>query len=71
MDIIKDPQLSLDFAAKEQLAGESVSPNCAEKGRLGLVLVHSSAAPQAQSDKSSRVSKIIDGVISHARSLSW
>jgi hypothetical protein len=70
MEIGNESQLSLDFeaASKASAGNPTVVGPIPDKPRL--VLVHSSDSPQSSSE-GMRESRIIESVISHARSLSW
>lgn len=68
MDIRNDLQLSLDFEAQTKAhADDAVSA----RGWPLLQLVHSSNAPIKPSSEKLRGNKIIEGIRSHAKSLSW
>lgn len=68
MEIRNDPQLSLDFEAQTKAHVDGVA-SAVDRPRLHLV--HSSKTPIQSSSDEVRGKKIIEGILSHARSLSW
>lgn len=68
MENRNDSQLSLDFEAKINVHADNAISAC-ERPRLRLV--HSSNTPIQSSSEEMRGNKIIEGILSHARSLSW
>lgn len=69
MEIRNDPQLSLDFEAQTTAHVDNAA-SAIDRPRLHLV--HSSnVLIQPPSSEEVRGNKIIEGILSHARSLSW
>jgi hypothetical protein len=72
METRNDPQLSLDFEAQgKNLVDDASKATASLVGRPQLQLVYSSGLSVQSSAEEGKGSKIIEGILSHARSLSW
>lgn len=73
METRNDQQLSLDFEVQGKAhvgaAASVAANNVVDRPRLQLV--HSSNLPVPSSSEELRGGRIIKGILSHARSLSW